>query len=147
MKRNSMKKLTIISIIIITFFLLGTNTVKANAVNDGEAGNQELQLSSPIKLADEGDMKLEGNDKSLIYKSDSDIKEIGNTIVTSVAYALYAVAIVVILITGVRFMIAAPEAKAKLKEQLIVVTVGLIIFFSIRTIIKIIWDLIGNVIN
>ena len=52
MKRNSMKKLTIISIIIITFFLLGTNTVKANAVNDGEAGKQELQLSSPIKLAD-----------------------------------------------------------------------------------------------
>lgn len=138
MRKNLIKKLSIISMLIITFLIFGASMVKANTENEPETKNQEIQLSSPIKLADEGDMKLDNNDKHSIYRTDYNVNKLGGTIVSYVTYICYGVAVIIVLTKGVQFMKAAPEAKAQVKEQLIAVAIGGVILFAVGSFIKII---------
>lgn len=144
MRKNLIKKLSIISMLIITFFIFGTSMVKANTENYVEAKSQEIEFSSPIKLADESDMKLDDSDKHSIYRTDYNVNKIGGKIVSYVTYICYGVAVVIVLIKGVQFMKAAPEAKAQVKEQLIAVTIGGVILFAIGSFIKIIANIALN---
>lgn len=51
-----------------------------------------------------------------------------------VAYVIYAVAVVIVLIKGVKFMTAAPEAKAEIKKEMIAVVIGAFLVFGIQAI-------------
>lgn len=138
MGKNFIKKLSIISMLIITFLIFGASMVKANTYSDEKMTGQEIEFSSPIKLADEGDMKLDNNDKHSIYRTDYNVNKLGGTIVSYVTYICYGVAVIIVLTKGVQFMKAAPEGKAQVKEQLIAVTIGGVILFAIGSFIKII---------
>lgn len=138
MGKNFIKKLSIISMLIITFLIFGASMVKANTYSDEKMTGQEIEFSSPIKLADEGDMKLDNNDKHSIYRTDYNVNKLGGTIVSYVTYICYGVAVIIVLTKGVQFMKAAPEAKAQVKEQLIAVAIGGVILFAVGSFIKII---------
>lgn len=138
MRKNLIKKLSIISMLIITFFIFGASMAKANTYSDEKRTDQEIEFSSPIKLADESDMKLDDSDKHSIYRTDYNVNKIGSKIVSYVTYICYGVAVIIVLIKGVQFMKAAPEAKAQVKEQLIAVAIGGVILFAVGSFIKII---------
>lgn len=54
------------------------------------------------------------------------------------AIICYTAAVIVVMIKGVQFMFAAPEAKAKIKEESIAIVIGAVIVFSIGAILTII---------
>ncbi len=72
---------------------------------------------------------------------DSGMNKMISTIFGIVQYICIAAAVIVMLITGVRYMIVAPDQKAEIKKQSIALVVGAVIIFSISTILKIIADI------
>ena len=55
-----------------------------------------------------------------------------------VQYCCIAAAVIIVIISGVKYMASAPEQKAEIKKQAIALVIGAAIIFSISTILRII---------
>ena len=89
-------------------------------------------------------------DLGQIYtSSDATLNNMGGLVIGVVTFVCYAAAIIILLVKGVQFMMAAPEGKAELKKQLVAYVIGAVIMFAIGTFVQIIatvaHDYIGGI--
>lgn len=75
------------------------------------------------------------------FTPDAKINKVSGVIFGVVAYVCYGAALIILLIKGVQFMAAAPEGKAEIKKQMVVTVAGAVMVFTIRTILKIIYNM------
>lgn len=52
----------------------------------------------------------------------------------------YGAAVIILMILGIKFMTAAPEGKAQVKERSVPAVIGAVLLFAVGSIIKIIAD-------
>jgi hypothetical protein len=98
-----------------------------------------IKLEAPVQAK-----ALSSDEESQVYKGDSSITSMGDTIVSVVGIICYGAAVIVLLVKGVKFMKAAPEGKAQIKEEMVAAAVGAIILFAIGTFIQIIAKIAKN---
>lgn len=76
-----------------------------------------------------------------VYTPNTTINGITSKILGAVTPICYAAAVITVLVKGVQIMLAAPDQKAKVSEQMIGVAIGAVILFAIGTIVKIVANL------
>lgn len=94
---------------------------------------------------------LNGNNGQVTFKQvDIDTIQTGpinpdsgmNTMISKifgvVQYCCIAAAVIIVIISGVKYMASAPDQKAEIKKQAIALVIGAAIIFSISTILRII---------
>ena len=103
---------------------------------------------------------LNGNNGQVTFKQvDIDTIQTGpinpdsgmNTMISKifgvVQYCCIAAAVIIVIISGVKYMASAPEQKAEIKKQAIALVIGAAIIFSISTILRIIANVTRATIN
>lgn len=63
-------------------------------------------------------------------------------ILNIIRWAGVVILVGVIIVKGIKYVTSAPEGKAKIKEDIIMLTVGAILLFAFTTFIDIIYDLV-----
>ena len=76
-----------------------------------------------------------------VYTPNTTINGITSKILGAVTPICYAAAVIIVLVKGVQIMLAAPDQKAKVSEQMIGVAIGAVILFALGTIVKIVANL------
>lgn len=71
----------------------------------------------------------------------------GGTIVGWIVFVAIIVAVIMLMIKGIQFITASPEGKAKVKNELIIWFIGLVILFSMRVVIQFIVNFALNNVN
>jgi len=72
---------------------------------------------------------------------------IGSMIAGYIVYIGILIAVVVLMIKGIKYITAAPEGKAEIKKELMPWFIGIVLLFSIRIILQFIADFAQNSIN
>lgn len=83
-----------------------------------------------------GEISTFDEDKE-IAEVDTAINNIGGTIITIIRIASVAIAIVMLLVIGMRYMISAPGDRADLKKHAVAYVVGAFILFGVSGILTI----------
>ena len=81
---------------------------------------------------------------SIYSHKDPVASSIGGQIIWVAQIILYAVAVIILIFAGLKYMGSAPEAKAEFKKKLIYMTVGAVILFAAGSLVKIIGGLAMN---
>lgn len=89
-------------------------------------------------------ISLPSNMSSIYSSTDPVAKSIGGQIIWVAQIILYAVAVIIVIFAGVKYMGAAPEAKAEFKKKLIYMTTGAVILFAAGSLVRIIGGLAMN---
>ena len=118
------KQIKILSIILVAIMVLATLTTVVTAAPD---------LSSQIK-----DM-ANGNGKQ-----PTEVVNLGKTIVTIMQTVGIVVAVVVLLILGIKYMIGSAEEKAEYKKTMIPYIVGAILIFASTTIVNVVYNVANS---
>lgn len=85
------------------------------------------------------------SDLSSVYDNDDGtIGTIGGKIIWVVQTIFYGAAVILVIWSGVKFVIAAPEAKAELKKKFIYMVVGAVFLFAAGGITTIIGNMAMN---
>ena len=116
------KQVKIISIILIVMMILTTMSSIVLAAPD---------LSNKISQIGEGDANAE-TDK---------IIDFGQTAVTIMQTIGIVVAVVVLLVLGIKYMMGSAEEKAEYKKTMIPYVVGAVLIFAATTIVNIVYQL------
>lgn len=74
------------------------------------------------------------------------VTKTANNIIGIVQVICYAVAVIMLVYLGVKFIIASPEAKADIKKSAIMYVIGAIIVFAAGTLLGVISNLSTNVV-
>lgn len=61
-----------------------------------------------------------------------------NNIIGIVQYICYAAAVILLVVLGVRFMMASPEGKAEIKKSAVIYVVGAVLVFSAGLILNLV---------
>lgn len=75
---------------------------------------------------------------------DKTVNEMAGKIFYVAAVICYGAAVIIVVVKGVQFMLAAPEGKAEIKKQSIAMFAGAVIIFFIGTILKILAGISEN---
>ncbi len=75
----------------------------------------------------------------------SGVTNLGATIVTIMQTVGIVVAVVILLVLGVKYMIGSAEEKAEYKKTMIPYIVGAILIFASTTIVNIVWQIANSV--
>ena len=86
--------------------------------------------------------KLTGNTDAA-----SAVTTTANNIVGIVQVICYAAAVIMLVLVGVKFITASPEAKADIKKSAIMYVIGAIIVFAAGTLLGVISNLSTNVVK
>ncbi len=86
-------------------------------------------------------ISLPSNLTSAYQPNDAATNEIGGRIIWVAQIILYTAAVILVIITGVKYMWAAPEAKAEFKRKLIYLVAGAIILFAAGSLVRIIGNM------
>ena len=137
---NKLFKIILATMIIISIFNI-TNNVNAETI---------------VKTK----QMLNGNNGQVTFKQvDIDTIQTGpinpdsgmNTMISKifgvVQYFCIAAAVIIVIISGVKYMASAPDQKAEIKKQAIALVIGAAIIFSISTILRIIANVTRATIN
>ena len=82
---------------------------------------------------------------SSIYSTTDPIAtSIGGQIIWVAQIILYAAAVIIVMTAGVKYMWAAPDAKADFKKKLIYMATGAVILFAAGSLVRIIGGLAMN---
>ena len=71
----------------------------------------------------------------------SNVIKLGATIVTIMQTVGIVVAVVILLVLGVKYMIGSAEEKAEYKKTMIPYIVGAILIFASTTIVNVVWQI------
>lgn len=82
---------------------------------------------------------------SIYPGGDPIVDKIGGQILWIAQVILYTVAVLAVIFAGLKYLNAAPEAKAEFKKRLIYITAGAVILFAAGAIVTLIGDLAGNI--
>lgn len=77
--------------------------------------------------------------------STTNIMNLGNSIVTVVQVAGIVIAVVILLILGIKYMMGSAEEKADYKKSMIPYIVGAVIIFGATSIVKVVYDIASAV--
>ena len=89
-------------------------------------------------------ISLPSNMSSIYSNTDPVASSIGGQLIWVAQIILYAAAVIIVMISGVKYMGAAPEAKAEFKKKFIYMTVGAVILFAAGSLVKLIGGLAMN---
>lgn len=89
-------------------------------------------------------MSIPSNMSSIYSNSDPVASSIGGQIIWIAQIILYAAAVIVVMFAGLKYMGAAPEAKAEYKKKFIYMAVGAVILFAAGSLVKIIGGIAMN---
>ena len=121
---NKTIKLTGI-IIMILLLLLGMNTVcNAGGINPGEIANGLTGTSS---------------------NAQQDVTNIGNQIIGIITTVGVVVAVVILLVLGIKYMMGSASEKAEYKKTMIPYLVGAILIFGASAITKVVVNLASGI--
>ena len=79
-----------------------------------------------------------------IYVSDTVANSIGGQIIWVAQIILYAAAVIAVMFAGIKYMSAAPEAKAELKKKFIYMAIGAVILFAAGSLVGLIGGMALN---
>ena len=96
-------------------------------------------IGIPVICYADDDLQTISGDQ--VYTPNTTINGITSKILGAVTPICYAAAVIIVLVKGVQIMLAAPDQKAKVSEQMIGVAIGAVILFAIGTIVKIVANL------
>ena len=118
------KQVKILSVLLIVISLLATltNVVLANNLSDQITGLAGGTASGTEKIWD-----------------------LGKTIVAVMQTVGVVVAVVVLLILGVKYMVGSAEEKAEYKKTMIPYVVGAILIFAATTIVNVVYNLANGI--
>ncbi len=136
------KKMRVIQIIIMIIALIMTLGTVVFARYDDDIANRDSKLSSAIvpgKIATNNFKpgELTGDDYDEAFN-------MASTIVGALTTVGIVVAVVGIIILGLKYMMGSVEQKADYKKTMIPYLVGCILIFSISTIVSIIYNLVSQ---
>lgn len=89
-------------------------------------------------------ISIPSNMSSIYSNTDPVASSIGGQLIWVAQIILYAAAVIIVIFAGVKYMGAAPEAKAEFKKKLIYMTTGAIILFAAGSLVKIIGGIALN---
>ena len=89
------------------------------------------------KLADNDNMKAVGN---VSYKSSWSISKIINTAIKILQYAGTGISVIVVTITGIKYMLASPNEKSDIKKMAMPLIIGCVLLFGAVNLVKLIAD-------
>lgn len=89
-------------------------------------------------------ISLPSNMSSIYSNTDPVASSIGGQLIWIAQIILYAAAVVIVMIAGVKYMGAAPDAKAEFKKKLIYMTTGAIILFAAGSLVRLIGGIAMN---
>lgn len=89
-------------------------------------------------------ISLPSNMSSIYSNTDPVASSIGGQLIWVAQVILYAAAVIILIFAGVKYMGAAPEAKAEFKKKLIYMTVGAVILFAAGSLVKLIGGIAMN---
>lgn len=69
---------------------------------------------------------------------DGQFDQIIGALITMAQVICYGAAVIIMMIIGIKFITAAPDGKAQIKEKLVPTTIGALVLFSVGSIIKIV---------
>ena len=73
------------------------------------------------------------------------LSSIGGSIIGVAQLLCYGSALIILMIKGVQYMVAAPEAKADIKKSMIAYGIGALLLFSVGVIITIVGNIAMNI--
>mgnify|MGYP001771270376 CR=1 FL=1 len=85
--------------------------------------------------------------ENIYTTQDPVVESIGGQIIWVVQLIFYAAAVIIVMFAGLKYMGAAPEAKAEFKKKLIYMVVGAVILFAAGSLVRIIGGLALNNLN
>lgn len=135
MKKTSYVILSILGILL-TIFLISAKPVFATETEVSKTYLTETSASSSYVIT--------SDDEKKIYGKVQDSNNVGGKIFGIVQFICYGVAVVIVILKGVRFMSADPSSKADVKKELIYVAVGAVILFAIGSIVRIVGEIAIN---
>lgn len=104
-----------------------------------------FSVFQPITLAAEGDGGvgniIDGIESKQGGTPSPELTNVGGTIVNWIWGISIVVAVIVLMIIGLKFIIGSTEEKAKYKESLIPLVVGILLLCFATTIVKIIFSI------
>ena len=112
-------KIISVALIVLTVILTMSNIVLANSI--------------PDKI----DQIAKGNDNA----DTSKVVSLGATIVTIMQKVGIVVAVVVLLVLGIKYMMGSAEEKAEYKKTMIPYIVGAILIFAATTIVNVVYNI------
>ncbi len=89
-------------------------------------------------------ISLPSNMSSIYSTSDPVASSIGGQLIWVAQIVLYGTAVIIVMFAGVKYMGAAPEAKAEFKKKLIYMSVGAVILFAAGSLVKLIGGIAMN---
>ena len=116
-------KILSIALIVLTVLLAISNVVLATGI--------------PGKI----DQIAKGNDKA----DTSKVVNLGATIVTIMQTVGVVVAVVVLLVLGIKYMMGSAEEKAEYKKTMIPYLVGAVLIFASTTIVNVVYNIANGV--
>lgn len=122
------KQVKIISTLLIVLALLVSLTGVTMAANTTKGG---ADLSGKI------DEIAQGNSSA----DTSKVVDLGKTVVTIMQTVGIVVAIVVLLVLGIKYMIGSAEEKAEYKKTMLPYVVGAVLIFASTTIVNVVYQL------
>lgn len=124
------KQVKIISVLLVVLTTLTLLATLGNAVMAAPTIEQQIQTIAA------------GNDKADVGK----VTSLGATIVTIMQTVGIVVAVVILLVLGIKYMMGSAEEKAEYKKTMIPYIVGAVLIFASTTIVNIVWQ-IANGLN
>ena len=137
---NKFLKIILATMIIIAIFNI-TNNVNA----------ETIVKTKQMLIGNNGQVTFKKVDIDTIQTGpinpDSGMNTMISKIFGVVQYCCIAAAVIIVIISGVKYMASAPEQKAEIKKQAIALVIGAAIIFSISTILRIIANVTRATIN
>lgn len=88
-----------------------------------------------------GGITLPSNMDDIYNSSDNTISDIGGKILWILQVIFYGTAVIILMYSGLKYMMAAPDAKAEIKKKMIYLAVGAVMLFAAGGIVQIISNL------
>ena len=140
-----MKSKIFIIFIILTFLIVGTNSIvyavppSQGQLTDGGSGSSE-GVFDPDEDVWKPDSTTEAQGASRLEK-------IGNTIIGILRTVGSIVSVIVLAVLGIKYMMGSVEEKAEYKSTMMPYLIGAILVFGITNILGIIVDVATSLIN
>ena len=83
-------------------------------------------------------VSLPSNMSDIYNNSDPTVGKIGGQVIWVIQIIFYAAAVIIVMLAGVKYMAAAPEAKAEFKKKMAYMVTGAIILFAAGSLVRLI---------
>lgn len=93
---------------------------------------------------DAGDLLKELDGKTGVSVEQGNIKNLGNSIIAVVRIVGVVIAVVILLILGIKYMMGSAEEKADYKKSMIPYIVGAVLVFASTAIVGVVYDMASS---